>query len=63
MQKDESVAIEIGGERHILTDIKGSDICESCFVCSLTNVCDRFKNALCDTISGHDGNHIFQKED
>ena len=63
MQKDESVAIEIGGERHILTDIKGTDVCESCFVCSLTNICDRFKNALCDTISGHDGNHIFQKEE
>ena len=57
------VEIIIDGERHCFIDIKDSDINESCAVCSLDKVCDRFKEALCNAIAGRDGGHLFQKEE
>ena len=54
----DGVVVEIGGERHILEPVEGTGRNGSCTQCSLDEVCNRFKNALCNALAGYDDDHI-----
>ncbi len=55
-----NLKIEIDGTRHRL--VRNPET-ESCSLCSLDKVCDRFKDAICTVFAGKDGSFIFQKEE
>jgi len=57
------IAIEIGNERHELEPVEGTGRNGSCAQCSLDEVCNRFKNALCNGLAGYDDDHIFVKQE
>ena len=59
----DGVVVEIDGERHVLEAVKGTGRNGSCSQCSLDEVCDRFKNALCNGLAGYDDDHIFVRQE
>jgi len=59
----DGVVVEIDGERHVLEAVKGTGRNGSCTQCSLDEVCDRFKNALCNGLAGYDDDHIFVRQE
>lgn len=63
MKFPDGVVVGIGRVLHVLEPVEDTGRNGSCEQCSLDEVCDRFKNALCNGLAGYDDGHIFVRQE